>query len=91
MIDIQNNNFTQQLNEFKPKQLVTAVATEMRDLLHHEPRLKFHKVPKLLLGDSARVKYILLCLMQTAVDRNKENLKFRTLEMVKVSVSVSDD
>ena len=79
------------MSEFRPKQLITSVTVETRDLLYHEPRLKFSKVPKLLYGDSIRLKYILRSLIQTAVERNDLNLKFRTLDSVKVSVYLSKD
>ena len=61
---------------------------ETMELFDYEPDLHFKKMPKMLLGDSVRIKYIVLCLIQTVIEENKLDGK---VQLLKVQVSVSDD
>ena len=71
LIDIQGDIFRQNLNDFDPKKLIDSVIAETTDLFdlrasHHSDE----SIPKTLLGDEARLKYILSCLVNSARKRD---------------------
>ena len=77
------------MTKFDPKKLITSIITDTKDLFGYEHNLRFLKMPKLLICDKFRLKYILSLLLKNAVDRNNEN--FYATDMVKVTSRVSDD
>ena len=71
LIDIQNDNFCQEMREFRPKQLIVSVLTETKNLFDYNPYLEFGKLSASLLGDEARIQYITIFLIKNAIKRNE--------------------
>ena len=59
------------------------IVRETKELFDCEVHLTLDKMPKVLSGDEIRMKYILLSLIQKAVERKTD--------LVMLSVGVSDD
>jgi hypothetical protein len=61
------------------------IVRKTKELFDCEPALNFEQKPQILFGDKLRVKYIVLCLIQKVIEKNKRK------QLVKISVSVSED
>ena len=63
------------------------IVRDTYELFEYEVHLTFDKMPKSLYGEEARVRYILLCLIKKAIERNKAC----TPDLIKLEVGVSDE
>ena len=63
------------------------IVRDTYELFDYEVHLTFNKMPKTLFGEEARVRYIVLCLIQKAIERNKAC----TPDLVKLRVGLSDE
>lgn len=70
LINIHNKTFSQSLTEFQPMSLIYSVVTETKKVYDFTPCLQLKKLPKIILGDKYRLKYILACLVLNSIKRN---------------------
>jgi hypothetical protein len=50
---------------------MTGIMRESEELFGYDPYLNFDSIPKMLIGDEVRIKYIVLCLIQKVLEKNK--------------------
>ena len=88
LINIQNDTFTQHLKEFDPENLIRKIALQTNEFFDKEPVLKFDQIPTLVMGDDYRLTYILACMMENSVKRNRQ---FEDCGNIGVSVKIEDE
>jgi hypothetical protein len=88
LINIQNDTFTHQVNQFHPKNLVTSTLTQVKELTSEDFNFNSEEIPDLLfLADTTRIEYILSSIFMKSAKRNNY---YQGADMVKVMVCVKD-
>ena len=62
--------------------------TETKQFFDYDPSIEFKKNPKVIVGDSNRIRYILSSLIKNSIQRNAES---KGRNDVKVTAHISDD
>ena len=62
--------------------------TETKQFFDYDPIIEFKKKPKVIVGDSNRIRYILSSLIKNSIQRNAET---KGRNDVKVTAHISDD
>jgi signal transduction histidine kinase len=88
LINIQNDNFIQNMTDFEPKALICSVLTEVMEVCDCKPVFEAIELPKRVVGDKDRLKYILALLVKNSIKRNNQ---YYDLDLINISAHVSDN
>jgi hypothetical protein len=58
------------MTTFEPNSLICSVLTEVKEICDYEPVFESNKLPKSVVGDEDRLKYIFALLLKNSIKRN---------------------
>ena len=93
MVKIQDTGLSLNFKQFDIKKIMTGLLRTTKDLLNFLPSVKIGKLPKVLLGDDARLNLLLFFLIKNANSRNRKNLEIdkNAPKSVKVTVNTTEE
>jgi len=89
LVKIQDTGLSLNFKQFDIKKIMTGLLRTTKDLLNFLPSIEIGKLPKVLLGDDARLNLILFFLIKNANSRNRKNLEIDKSAPKSVKVTVN--